>query len=157
MATYKDDLDILKAAEKADTNKLTFNAITELDNKGLLARYGGEGGGSDLWPGVPIVVKYTGTEVPYENVPDWAKIDSTHKLTYSRVDVLKVEDPFQIPMTAYAVVSYKHGDNYYGENEQNGNIQQAVEYPVLFWTDSSAHTIRLNTQTKEAFEISAGK
>lgn len=53
MATYKDDLDILKAAEKADTNKLTFNAITELDNKGLLGRYGGEGeeeesGGIDL-------------------------------------------------------------------------------------------------------------
>lgn len=42
MATYKDDLDILKAAEKADTNKLTFNAITELDNKGLLGRYGEE-------------------------------------------------------------------------------------------------------------------
>lgn len=46
MATYKDDLDILKAAEKADTNKLTFNAITELDNKGLLPRYGNEGGGT---------------------------------------------------------------------------------------------------------------
>lgn len=46
MATYKDDLDILKAAEKADTNKLTFNAITELDNKGLLSRYGNEGGGT---------------------------------------------------------------------------------------------------------------
>ena len=50
MATYKDDLDILKAAEKADTNKLTFNAITELDNKGLLSRYGSEGGsGSVDW------------------------------------------------------------------------------------------------------------
>lgn len=51
MATYKDDLDILKAAEKADTNKLTFNAITELDNKGLLPRYGNEGGGggSDIY------------------------------------------------------------------------------------------------------------
>ena len=46
MSTYKDDLDILKAAEKADTNKLTFNAITELDNKGLLGRYGNEGGGT---------------------------------------------------------------------------------------------------------------
>lgn len=43
MATYKDDLDILKAAEK-DSNKLSLNAITELDNKGLLGMYGGDGG-----------------------------------------------------------------------------------------------------------------
>lgn len=42
MATYKDDLDILKAAEK-DSNKLSLNAITELDNKGLLGMYGGGG------------------------------------------------------------------------------------------------------------------
>lgn len=45
MATYKDDLDILKAAEK-DANKLSLNAITELDNKGLLGMYGG--GGSSM-------------------------------------------------------------------------------------------------------------
>ena len=45
MATYKDDLDIIKAAEKDDKN-MTLNAITELDNKGLLGKYGGEGGGS---------------------------------------------------------------------------------------------------------------
>ena len=155
MATYKDDLDILKAAEKADTNKLTFNAITELDNKGLLGRYGGEGGSSDLWPGVPIVVKYTDTEVPYEDVPDWAKIDSIY--TYRRVNVLKVEDPFQIPMTAYAVVSYTDGDNYYGENEKRGDILEDAGSPVFFWTDSDEHIIRLNAQTKEAFKISGGK
>lgn len=45
MATYKDDLDILKAAEK-DSNKLSLNAITELDNKGLLGMYGGGSGSS---------------------------------------------------------------------------------------------------------------
>lgn len=45
MATYKDDLDIIKAAEK-DDKSMTLNAITELDNKGLLGKYGGEGGGS---------------------------------------------------------------------------------------------------------------
>ena len=44
MATYKDDLDIIKAAEK-DDKSMTLNAITELDNKGLLGKYGGEGGG----------------------------------------------------------------------------------------------------------------
>ena len=43
MATYKDDLDILKAAEK-DSNKLSLNAITELDNKGQLGMYGGGSG-----------------------------------------------------------------------------------------------------------------
>ena len=45
MATYKDDLDIIKAAE-SDNKSMTLNAITELDNKGLLGKYGGEGGGS---------------------------------------------------------------------------------------------------------------
>lgn len=45
--TYKDDLDIIKAAE-GDTNKLSLNAITELDNKGLLGTYGGGSGSSDL-------------------------------------------------------------------------------------------------------------
>lgn len=40
MATYKDDLDILTAASK-DSNKLSLNAITELDNKGKLGMYGG--------------------------------------------------------------------------------------------------------------------
>lgn len=40
MATYKDDLDIIKAAEK-DSSKLSLNAITELDNKGLLGMYNG--------------------------------------------------------------------------------------------------------------------
>lgn len=40
--TYKDDLDIIKAAE-GDTNKLSLNAITELDNKGLLNTYGAGG------------------------------------------------------------------------------------------------------------------
>lgn len=43
MATYKDDLDIIKAAEK-DSSKLSLNAITELDNKGMLGMYGGGGG-----------------------------------------------------------------------------------------------------------------
>lgn len=43
MATYKDDLDIIRAAEK-DSSKLSLNAITELDNKGLLGMYGGGGG-----------------------------------------------------------------------------------------------------------------
>lgn len=42
MATYKDDLDIIKAAVK-DSNKLSLNAITELDNKGLLNNYGAGG------------------------------------------------------------------------------------------------------------------
>lgn len=42
MATYKDDLDIIKAAVK-DSSKLSLNAITELDNKGLLGMYGGGG------------------------------------------------------------------------------------------------------------------
>ena len=45
--TYKDDLDIIKAAE-GDTGKLTLNAITELDNKGLLGRYSESGGGSEI-------------------------------------------------------------------------------------------------------------
>lgn len=45
MATYKDDLDILDAAKK-DANKLSLNAITELDNKGLLGMYGGGGSGA---------------------------------------------------------------------------------------------------------------
>lgn len=45
--TYKDDLDIIKAAE-GDTNKLSLNAITELDNKGLLGTYGGGSGSSDI-------------------------------------------------------------------------------------------------------------
>ena len=40
MATYKDDLDIIKAAE-GDNKSMTLNAITELDNKGLLGKYGG--------------------------------------------------------------------------------------------------------------------
>lgn len=44
--TYKDDLDIIKAAE-GDTNKLSLNAITELDNKGLLNTYGA-GGSTEL-------------------------------------------------------------------------------------------------------------
>lgn len=43
MATYKDDLDILNAAVK-DSNKLSLNAITELDNKGILGMYGGGSG-----------------------------------------------------------------------------------------------------------------
>lgn len=46
MATYKDDLDIIKAAEK-DSSKLSLNAITELDNKGLLGMYGGGSGGGE--------------------------------------------------------------------------------------------------------------
>lgn len=46
MATYKDDLDILKAAEK-DSNKLSLNAITELDNKGMLGMYGGGGSSTE--------------------------------------------------------------------------------------------------------------
>lgn len=45
--TYKDDLDIIKAAE-GDSSKMTLNAITELDNKGLLGTYGGGSGSSDL-------------------------------------------------------------------------------------------------------------
>lgn len=49
MATYKDDLDIIKAAEK-DANKLSLNAITELDNKGLLGMYGGGGGSGKTIP-----------------------------------------------------------------------------------------------------------
>ena len=53
MATYKDDLDILKAAEK-DANKLSLNAITELDNKGLLGMYGG--GGSEIKTGAVQLV-----------------------------------------------------------------------------------------------------
>ena len=49
MATYKDDLDIIKAAEK-DSSKLSLNAITELDNKGMLGMYGGGGSEEDLYP-----------------------------------------------------------------------------------------------------------
>lgn len=52
MATYKDDLDILKAAEK-DANKLSLNAITELDNKGQLGMYGG---GSEIKTGTVRIV-----------------------------------------------------------------------------------------------------
>lgn len=52
MATYKDDLDILKAAEK-DSNKLSLNAITELDNKGILGMYGG---GSEIKTGTVQIV-----------------------------------------------------------------------------------------------------
>lgn len=46
MATYKDDIDIIKAALK-DDKTMTLNAITELDDKGLLGKYGGEGGGEE--------------------------------------------------------------------------------------------------------------
>lgn len=43
--SYKDDLDAIAGGLK-DTNKLTLNAMVELDNKGKLGMYGGEGGGS---------------------------------------------------------------------------------------------------------------
>lgn len=47
--TYKDDLDIIKAAE-GDSSKMTLNAITELDNKGMLGRYSDGGSGSSDLP-----------------------------------------------------------------------------------------------------------
>lgn len=47
--TYKDDLDIIKAAE-GDSSKMTLNAITELDNKGMLGRYSDGGSGSSDIP-----------------------------------------------------------------------------------------------------------
>lgn len=68
MATYKDDLDIIKAAEK-DSSKLSLNAITELDNKGLLGMYGGGGGSGKTIPdefGLMIFVH--SEKVP---VPEW--------------------------------------------------------------------------------------
>ena len=133
----------------------SFETDAEKRRSELTGRYGGEGSGSDLWPGVPIVVKYTGTEVLYEDVPDWAKNGSTH--TYRRVDVLKVEDPFQLPMTALAVVSYNDGDNYYGESKLPGQIMEDAGSPIFRWTDSSEHSIVLNAETKEAFEITGGK
>lgn len=60
MATYKDDLDIIKAAEK-DSSKLSLNAITELDNKGMLGMYGGGGSGSDLGIDWDLFVRTTET------------------------------------------------------------------------------------------------
>lgn len=57
MATYKDDLDIIKAAEK-DSSKLSLNAITELDNKGLLGMYGGGGSEEDLYPDFDGYLKF---------------------------------------------------------------------------------------------------
>lgn len=60
MATYKDDLDIIKAAEK-DSSKLSLNAITELDNKGLLGMYGG-GGSEEDNPVKLADVKFIGFE-----------------------------------------------------------------------------------------------
>lgn len=79
--TYKDDLDIIKAAE-GDTNKLSLNAITELDNKGLLNNYGA-GGSTELKttavhlyrdmrllkPRVAFV-KFTGTESTKRLLPE---------------------------------------------------------------------------------------
>lgn len=62
MATYKDDLDILKAAEK-DSSKLSLNAITELDNKGLLGMYGGGGEASLTTTGITIVNTTSRAEV----------------------------------------------------------------------------------------------
>ena len=58
MATYKDDLDIIKAAEK-DSSKLSLNAITELDNKGMLGMYGG-GGSGFLKPGKVTIIDESG-------------------------------------------------------------------------------------------------
>ena len=92
MATYKDDLDILKAAEKADTNKLTFNAITELDNKGLLGRYGGEGGGGgDMWPGVPFILLSdpSSEDIPHEELPEWLSNFIEDTVTVQKLETLK--------------------------------------------------------------------
>ena len=75
MATYKDDLDILKAAEK-DSNKLSLNAITELDNKGMLGMYGG--GSSKAIPdefGLMIFIR--AGEVP---TPEWGDPDNEYHL-----------------------------------------------------------------------------
>ena len=65
MATYKDDLDILKAAEK-DSNKLSLNAITELDNKGLLGMYGGGGSEEDLYPDFDGYFMIDGSALPID-------------------------------------------------------------------------------------------
>lgn len=62
MATYKDDLDIIKAAEK-DSSKLSLNAITELDNKGLLGMYGGGGSDSVKTGKVTIINESSDTEI----------------------------------------------------------------------------------------------
>ena len=73
MATYKDDLDILKAAEK-DANKLSLNAITELDNKGLLGMYGGGESGGDLYPEFNLVLLNSGE--------DAIDVESAHYIKY---------------------------------------------------------------------------
>lgn len=91
--TYKDDLDIIKAAE-GDTNKLSLNAITELDNKGLLNTYGA--GGSmelkttsvqlyrdmSLAPRVAFV-KFTGTESAKRLLPEVITMTGTAPYAYA--------------------------------------------------------------------------
>lgn len=56
--SYKDDLDAIAGGLK-DTNKLTLNAITELDNAGKLGMYGGEGGGGETLRTIKITVDPT--------------------------------------------------------------------------------------------------
>lgn len=84
MATYKDDLDIIKAAEK-DSSKLSLNAITELDNKGKLGMYGG--GGSDLGFDWDFLVRATVVVDTKTNSPRFENI----KLLAGDYDTLKAK------------------------------------------------------------------
>ena len=97
MATYKDDLDILKAAEKADTNKLTFNAITELDNKGLLGRYGGEGGSEDSYP-IEFIFRVPSDPEMYEDEGE----------VFTKLEVIKSTDYENLFVKDFAIFKMLH-------------------------------------------------
>lgn len=126
MATYKDDLDILKAAEKADTNKLTFNAITELDNKGMLGMYGG---GSASNSAFDLVLWVTGNAVDEPNLVIDGDFDSVYsELTKSGGSVSacvmsNIQNNYKISYKSFGILDLYASNNcvyivYVSENSQ---------------------------------------
>ena len=168
MATYKDDLDIIKAAEKDDKN-MTLNAMVELDNKGLLGRYGGEGGGSDLWPEVPFVLKAgDDTPTPYEDLPQWAKDlpGITVLDVFVPLEVLKNEMPQSQPATGDSLFIVVYYDGLPGLRLSSSNclifydyveIISSANYIYSNQAISELGNLFLNFITGEAFAVSGGK
>ena len=103
MATYKDDLDIIKAAEK-DDKSMTLNAITELDNKGLLGKYGGEGGG-----------EYENVEVTINNPTD-SSAEVFFVVYDSSIQKLKADKNLVVPTGITHINVLKPSRLYFSEN-----------------------------------------
>lgn len=159
MATYKDDLDIIKAAEK-DTNPLTLNAITELDNIGKLNKYGGNGGGGgDLWPGVPFVIRVTGHEISYDDAPEWVKNEALPGATIQVLDLLK-NDLQTYPMTAGYVVIVSYPDDlsfalksHMGDTYAVNILENDDHDPILVKWNMSSSLIVISILANEAYAI----